>query len=181
MFTPRRSALAFACGLAAAMGIGLGAAPASAAPVTVYSPPSLLSAPAIDILSATVDYGRSAGSLSATISLRGAPVPLANGGPGYSVVLYGPQKYIGGGAVIALSSVGVPGDARLEVSRANDGITTSVPVRVRFLGNRVEFTAIDDRLAGLDVRYFDVQSTKTRSPEPGSFFGIDGIYGRALR
>jgi len=163
------------------MGIGLGAAPASAAPVTVYSPPSLLSAPAIDILSATVDYGRSTGSLSATISLRGAPVSLPNGGPGYSVVLYGPQKNIGGGAVIALSSMGVPGDARLEVTRVGDGLTMSVPVRLRFVGTRVQFTATDDRLAGLDVRYFGIQSTSSRSPEPGSFFGIDGIHGRALR
>ncbi|WP_328857413.1 hypothetical protein OG579_20240 [Williamsia herbipolensis] len=182
----RRGLTAAIATLAATAGVVVGVAPGAAAPTTgsaallppntVLSPPSLLNAPYVDILAATVDYRPALGRVSATVFLRGAPAPAALGGPAYSITLRGP--FIGRGASIGAGVVGVPARGSLAVDRIGSGQDTVVPARISYNGASVVVTATDDRLANLPLTAFDVTATSAGNGTVTSPLGVDRVSGR---
>ncbi|MGU3291985.1 hypothetical protein [Williamsia sp. M5A3_1d] len=182
----RRGLTAAIATLAATAGVAIGVAPAGAAPGTgsaallppntVVSPPSLLNAPYVDILAASVDYRPALGRIAATVYLRGAPAPAALGGPAYSLTLTGNDAFRG--PSVGASAVGVPPRGSLGVDRTGPGQRISVPVRVSYNGASVIVTATDDRLANLPLTAFEITATSAGNGTVTSPLGVDRVSGR---
>ncbi|GGF33463.1 hypothetical protein [Williamsia phyllosphaerae] len=180
--TARRSVVAAALGVAMAVGAGVCAAPASAVPVTVQSPIKPGAKKSTDIRSATIDYDRARGRLAVTLVMRGGITPSPGEGPNYSVLLFGPRNATGGlgQSVLSLVSLGYPANGSLVFNPPGTAVDQLVPVDVKYLANRVEFRAADDKLKNLPLRYMQVQTSIDRIFIPSNTATTDAIYGRFI-
>jgi hypothetical protein len=159
----RRLVRTAAVAVSAVTCVGLAGGTASAAPTTgsaslippgtVYSLPGI-ERPHVDILVARVRYDRTAGSVTASLTLRGAPVPSVGGGPIYGFTLTGPG-YIGQGPSISIGSRGAPPVGRGSF-QGDQGQAVPIAVRATVNGSTVTFTATDPILRNQPVTRYEV-------------------------
>lgn len=171
-------------GVVAATSIGLAGGVAAAAPTTgsaslippgtSFSPPGLKK-PSIDILVTTVRYDRVAGSVTASITLLGAPVRGFAGGPLYAVTLTGPGP-LGSGPSASLAARGVPAAAGGSLAAAS-GATVTFPARVTTTGTTVVLTARDDRLKNQPFTRYEVTSDDAGNGSITSPLSADSVGG----